>query len=278
MAFNLRLLLDVADVLVVSILFYRVLTLVRGTRAAQMFVGLAVLAVLAVVSEWLQLSSLDWLLRSLKTVWLVGFLILFQPELRKGLAQFGGSPIFKPFLPVAESVSLGEIQKALESMSRKGLGAIVVIERKVALRSFIETGTPLEAVVTAELLETIFTPPSPLHDGAVVVRGSQIVAAGCILPLSQNTSLERTMGTRHRAIVGISEETDAIAIAVSEETRRISVAERGVLRRLNGPAELRSVLGGLIKVDEATSETRAAAPEPASTATAADGVKSARGN
>ena len=250
MSFSLRVLLDVADVLVVSMLFYRVLTLVRGTRAAQMFVGLAVLVVLGVVSEWLQLSSLDWLLQSLKTVWVVGFLIIFQPELRKGLAQFGDNPLFKPFLPAAESASLREIQKALEVMSRKGLGAIIVIERKVALRSFVETGTPVEAVVSAELLETIFTPPSPLHDGAVVVRQNQIVAAGCILPLSQNPQLERTLGTRHRAIVGISEETDAIAIAVSEETRRISVAERGAMRRLGSPAELRSVLGGLLKVDE----------------------------
>lgn len=250
MTFSLRVILDVADVLIVTILFYRVLTLVRGTRAAQMFVGLAVLAVLSVVSEWMQLSSLDWLLTSLKTVWVVGFLVLFQPELRKGLAQFGGNPLFKPFLPVAESASLGEIQKAIESMSRKGLGAIVVIERKVALRSFIETGTALEAVVSAELLETIFTPPSPLHDGAVVIRGNQIVAAGCILPLSQNTRLERTLGTRHRAVVGISEETDAVAIAVSEETRRISIAERGALKRLGSPAELRSYLSGLLKREE----------------------------
>ncbi len=275
--FSLRILLDFADIIVVAILFYRVLTLVRGTRAAQMFVGLAVLAVLGVVSEWLQLSSLDWLLRSLKTVWVVGFLVLFQPELRKGLAQFGGNPLFKPFLPAAESASLGEIQKALESMSRKGLGAIVVIERKVALRSFVETGTPLEAVVSAELLETIFTPPSPLHDGAVVVRGNQIVAAGCILPLSQNTRLERTLGTRHRAIVGISEETDAIAIAVSEETRRISVAERGALRRLTSPAELRSVLGGLLKIDEsnATDQEQVSVQPPDAREKPANSVKSA---
>lgn len=246
LSFSARLFLDVADVLLVAALFYRILTLVRGTRAAQMFVGLAALALLSVVAEWLQLNALDWLLSSLKTVWVIGFLIVFQPELRKGLAQVGGSRLFKKFLPVADTARLGEIQKALDSMSRKGVGAIVVIERNVGLRSYVETGTPIEALVTAELLETIFTPPSPLHDGAVIIRGNQIVAAGCILPLSQNPEIERTLGTRHRAIVGLSEETDAVAIAVSEETTQISVADRGVMTRLKSPAELRSFLGALL--------------------------------
>ncbi|MDM7914996.1 MAG: diadenylate cyclase, partial [Candidatus Eisenbacteria bacterium] len=176
MASPLRLVLDVFDVLIVAFLFYRVLVLVRGTRAAQMFLGLALLAILSVAAEWLQLSSLDWLLGSLKTVWVIAFLILFQPELRKGLTQLGQSRLFKQFLQVGDGASLGEIQKALESMSRKGLGAIIVLERNVGLRSYVETGTPVEAVVTAELIETIFTPPSPLHDGAMILRGNQIVA------------------------------------------------------------------------------------------------------
>ncbi len=249
MTISLRLLLDVADVLIVAFLFYRVLVLVRGTRAAQMILGLAVLAILSVAAEWLQLSSLDWLLGSLKTVWVIGFLILFQPELRKGLAQFGQNPLFRQLLRVDESAGVVEIQNALEAMSRKGLGGIVVIERNVGLRTYVETGTPIEAVVSAELIETIFTPPSPLHDGAIVVRGKQIVAAGCILPLSQSPALDRTLGTRHRAIVGISEETDAIAIAVSEETRAVSVAHRGTLQRLASPAELRSYLGELASAE-----------------------------
>lgn len=260
MSFSFRLILDVADVLVVAALFYRVLTLVRGTRAAQMFVGLAALAILSVAAEWLQLNALDWLLSSLKTVWVIGFLVVFQPELRKGLAQLGGSRIFKKFLPVADTARLGEIQRAIEAISHKHLGAIVVIERNVGLRSFVETGTPIEAIVTAELLETIFTPPSPLHDGAVVIRGNQIVAAGCILPLSQNPEIERTLGTRHRAIVGLSEETDALAIAVSEETSRISIAERGVMRTLKGPAELRSYLGSVLLAKREDSSKELSAP------------------
>ncbi len=254
MPFSVRLILDVADVLIVAILIYRILALVRGTRAAQMVLGLAALAILSVAAEWLQLSSLNWILASLKTVWVIGFLILFQPELRKGLAQFGANPLFRQFLRVSQTASLGEIQKACEAMSKKGLGAIVVIERNMGLKSFVETGTALEATVSAELIETIFTPPSPLHDGAIVIRGNQVVAAGCILPLSQSSKIERTLGTRHRAAVGLSEETDAISIVVSEETRRISVAERGVLHRLPDPGQLRSVLAGLLKAEETASD------------------------
>jgi diadenylate cyclase len=239
-------LLDVVDVLIVAILCYRVLVLVRGTRAAQMVLGLALLAIVSVVAELLQLSSLDWLFENLRTVWVIGFLILFQPELRRGLAQLGQRRLFRRIFRVSETVSLGEIQRAIDSMAKKGRGGILVIERNIGLRTYAETGTPLEATVSAELIETIFTPPSPLHDGAAILRGNQIVAAGCILPLSQDPMLGRTLGTRHRAVVGISEETDAIAIAVSEETHQVSVAERGVLRRLSEPAALKDYLEGLL--------------------------------
>ena len=250
MSINFRLILDVFDIAIVTFLIYRVLVLVRGTRAAQMVLGLALLAIVSVVAELVNLSSLDWLFRSLRTVWVIGFLILFQPELRRGLTQLGQSRLFKGLLRVSETASLGELQKALESMAEQGLGAIVVIERNVGLQSYVETGTKMDAVVSAELLETIFTPPSPLHDGAVIIRGNQIAAAGCILPLSQNPMLERTLGTRHRAVVGLTEETDAIAIAVSEETRQISVSERGLLHRLDSPADLLSYLAGLLKPED----------------------------
>jgi len=250
LTFSFRMVLDIIDVLIVAYIFYRILVLVRGTRAAQMVLGLALIAILSVLAEFLNLSSLDWLFRSLKTVWVIGFLILFQPELRRGLTNLGQSRLFKGLLSDSETASLGEIQKAIESMQSRGLGAIIVIERNVGLRTYEETGTHIEAVVTAELLETIFTPASPLHDGAVLIRGNQVVAAGCILPLSQNPMLERALGTRHRAVVGLTEETDAIAIAISEETHRISVAERGVLHRLSSPDELRSYLAALLKKTE----------------------------
>jgi diadenylate cyclase len=253
-----RLILDVFDVLIVTILFYRVLVLVRGTRAAQMVLGLALLAILSVVAELFNLPSLKWLFESLRTVWVIGFLILFQPELRRGLTQLGQTRLFKGFLRVSESASLGELQRGVESMCVKGLGGIIVIERNVGLTSYVETGTKLEAQVTAELLETIFTPPSPLHDGAVVIRGNQVVAAGCILPLSQNPLLERTHGTRHRAAVGLSEESDAIAIAISEETSQVSVAEHGILHRLKSPADLRSYLASLLQEEGPSEEAPAA--------------------
>lgn len=245
MSLDTRMLLDIIDVLIVAILCYRVLVLVRGTRAAHMVLGLALLAIVSVLAEVLQLSSLDWLFENLRTVWVIGFLILFQPELRRGLAQLGQRRLFRRIFRVSETASLGEIQRAVESMAQNGRGGILVIERNINLRGYAETGTPMEATLSAELLETIFTPPSPLHDGAAIVRGNQIVAAGCILPLSQNPTLGRTLGTRHLAVIGISEETDAIAIAVSEETRQVSVAERGVLRRLPHPSDLKDYLVGL---------------------------------
>ncbi len=233
---------EIADVLIVAFLFYHLFLLVRGTRAAQMFLGLVILLVLSALAEVLHLTALNWLLTSLKTVWVVGFLILFQPELRKGLSQIGYTRIFHRLLHLQETSQLSEIEDALAHLARKGQGAILVIERNDSLRSYAETGTLMEANLSAELLETIFTPPSPLHDGAVVVRGNVVVAAGCILPLSQNQNLERSLGTRHRAAIGISEETDALAIAVSEETRQISIADGGKLVRNIDPTSLKGIL------------------------------------
>lgn len=233
---------EIADVLIVAFLFYHLFLLVRGTRAAQMFLGLVILLVLSALAEVLHLTALNWLLTSLKTVWVVGFLILFQPELRKGLSQIGYTRVFRRLLHLQETSQLSEIEDALAHLARKAQGAILVIERNDSLRSYAETGTLMEANLSAELLETIFTPPSPLHDGAVIVRGNVVVAAGCILPLSQNQNLERSLGTRHRAAIGISEETDALAIAVSEETRQISIADGGKLVRNIDPTSLKGIL------------------------------------
>jgi diadenylate cyclase len=246
----------VVDVLIVAFLFYRLLILVRGTRAIQMFIGLVVLVMLSAVAQWLRLSALNWLLTSLRTVWVIAFIIIFQPELRKLLSQIGQSRVFNRFVSVEEFSYLSELQNGVERTSRKGLGALVVIERNVGLKNFIETGTKIEATVSAELIETIFTPPSPLHDGAVVLRGSQIVAAGCILPISTNPDLERTLGTRHRAAVGLTEETDAIVIVVSEETRQISMAENGKLARNLQIGELKSRLSSLLKIKPPKPEHR----------------------
>lgn len=245
-----RWILDVTDVLVVAFLFYHVFMLVRGTRAAQMFLGLVAILLLTVLAELAQLSALNWLLTSLKTVWVVAFLIIFQPELRKGLSQIGYSRIFHRLIRLEETSHLSEIEHALISLRRRGLGAILVLERNTGLRAIAETGTLLDATLSAELLETIFTPPSPLHDGAVLIRGNQVVAAGCILPLSQNPNLDRSLGTRHRAAIGLSEETDALCIVVSEETRSISLAERGGLVRNLDPTTLKGILSRATVVKE----------------------------
>jgi len=245
-----RWILDVLDVLIVAFLFYHIFLLVRGTRAAQMFFGLVGILVLTALAEFANLSALNWILTSLRTVWVVAFLIVFQPELRKGLSQIGNSWLFRRIFHFQETSHLSEIEDALIHLSHKGLGAILVLERKTGVRAIAETGTLLDAALSAELIETIFTPPSPLHDGAVIIRGNQIVAAGCILPLSQNPNFERSVGTRHRAAVGLSEETDALCLVVSEETRSISIAEKGVLIRNVDPTSLKGIL------------SRATAPEP----------------
>jgi diadenylate cyclase len=239
---------DIIDVLIVAFLFYRLLVLVRGTRAVQMLVGLIALVLISIGAEWLRMTALNWLLASLRTVWVIALIIVFQPELRKALSQIGQSRLFNRFVSVEEFGYLSEVQKAIERTSRKGLGALIVIERNVGLKNYIETGTRVEATVSGELLETIFTPPAPLHDGAAVLRGSQIVAAGCILPLSSNPDLEKSLGMRHRAAVGLSEESDAIVIVVSEETRQISVAEGGQLTRDLQIGDLKSRLSALLKV------------------------------
>jgi len=233
---------DILDILILSGLFYHLFRFIRGTRAAQMFVGLMIILLVSWVAALLQLDGLNWLISSLKTVWVLAFLILFQPELRKALTSIGGGKIFRSFTRTQESFILGELVRAVETLSEKGLGALIVIERNVGLKNIVETGTLIDAKVSAELLVTIFTPPGPLHDGAVVISGSQVVAAGTILPLSQNPRLAYALGTRHRAALGITEESDAIVLVVSEETSQISIAESGRLLPNLDEGTLRSTL------------------------------------
>ncbi|HSG29811.1 MAG TPA: diadenylate cyclase CdaA [Candidatus Krumholzibacterium sp.] len=229
--FHFNLTIDILDIIIVAFLFYRLFLLIKGTRASQMFIGLFLLIIISFVAQWLNLNALNWILSSLKTVWVITFVILFQPELRKALSQLGQNRVLGMFLKVEESGIISEVVKACHQLTQKGLGAIIVLERDVGLRNYIETGTTLDARVTSDLLVTLFTPPSPLHDGAAIIEKDRIVAAGCILPLSQNPRIGRALGTRHRAGLGLSEETDAITIIVSEETSMISLAKGGKLKR-----------------------------------------------
>ncbi|HER43912.1 MAG TPA: TIGR00159 family protein [Candidatus Eisenbacteria bacterium] len=247
-SFHFKLTIDVLDIIIVAFLFYRLLLLVKGTRATQMFVGLFLLIILSFFVQWLNLNALNWILSSLKTVWVIAFVILFQPELRRALTQLGQNRIMGFFIKVEESGTVSEIVKACHQLVQNKLGAIIVIEQDVGLRNYIETGTPLDAKVTSELLVTVFTPPGPLHDGAVIVEKSRVIAAGCILPLSQNPRLAKSLGTRHRAGLGLSEESDAIVIIVSEETGAISLAVGGKLKRKLDINTLRNDLIGIIGI------------------------------
>ena len=256
--------LDALDVLLVAILFYRLLVLVRGTRAAQMFVGLFVLVFVSVLARWFNLVTVDYLATSLRTVWLITFVILFQPELRHVLSQFGRTRYLRTLFRVQEFGTLGEIVRAAEELSERHHGGLIVLERNEGLRNFVETGTRLDAKISTELLVTLFSPGSPLHDGALIVRGEQVIAAGCILPLSQNPRLSPALGTRHRAAVGLSEESDAIAIVISEHSQTIGVAYRGVLKERLDEGELRSELARILRIrpeeEEARSDTTAPTP------------------
>jgi len=170
--------------------------------------------------------------------------VVFQPELRQALARLGQTRVFRWFAVPGSSAAAGEIAEALARLSAARVGAIVAVEQGARLDEYVESGKALQATVSAELLAAIFSPYSPLHDGAVVVRGDQIVAAGCILPLTQSARLDRGLGTRHRAALGLSEETDAVVLVVSEETSTVSAARRGRLERNLSPEQVRTLLGG----------------------------------
>lgn len=249
-----QILVDVIDILIVAFLFYRLFAMIKGTRAAQMFVGLVFIVIASIIAQWFRLNALNWIIGSLKTVWVILFVILFQPELRALLTHVGQNRLLRALIRVGDGGVLKEILSAVEDMSKERRGALIVVERDMGLRDYIETGTKLDAAVTKELLETVFTPHSPLHDGAVVIRGDQIAAAGCILPLSETPGLSPILGTRHRAALGLAEETDACVFVVSEETGAISIAHKGELKWNLDEGQLRSELAAIFnpRPDETT--------------------------
>lgn len=222
---------DLLEILVVAGLFYRILVVLAGTRAIQMLLGLLLLVGTYFLARVLNLDLLRYLLETLFEYGAIAALVVFQPELRGALAHLGQNRILKLFNRLEETEVAEEIALAVEELSRSNVGAIIAIEREMGLGEYAETGTPLQARVSAALLNTIFTPYSPLHDGAVIVRGDMIVAAGAILPLTQYPVSDKSLGTRHRAAIGLSEETDALVIVVSEETSMVSLAIRGQLER-----------------------------------------------
>jgi diadenylate cyclase len=235
---------DAVEILVVSYAIYRVLVLIHRTRAMQVLVGITVLAVAYGVAYVLQLSMIIYLLTLVFSYGAIALLVVFAPELRATLAQIGRSPMSRFFTHMGESEIGDEVAEAVERLSRSGIGAIIAIEREVSLDEYIQSGSEMQAKVSADLLATIFTPYSPLHDGAVIIRGDIIVGAGCILPLSQAAMIDRSLGTRHRAALGLSEETDALVVDVSEETAMITVPSNGRLWRDFTAPQIRDLVAG----------------------------------
>jgi diadenylate cyclase len=226
---------DVLDILIVAFLFYKLLGFIRETRAEQLAKGLLMLVVVALVARWLHLYTLQWILNNLVNVGLIAVVIIFQPELRRLLENLGRNKLISNFsgidLKEAEEITV-EIREALLSMSKSRTGALIVFERETSLTDSIETGTLIQAGISREMIGNIFYEGAPLHDGALIVRGDKLWAAGCVLPLTEDKKLSKELGTRHRAGIGITENSDALVFIVSEETGIISKAEDGKLERM----------------------------------------------
>jgi diadenylate cyclase len=249
--------LDLIDILIVAFLIYQLLQFIRGTHAVQMALGALVLVLLYWLSQLLHLETVNWLLRTFMPYLVFGIIVVFQSEIRKVLAQLGKTPLPGVFgSPRTEEV-IDEVVLAATTLATQRTGAIVVVERDMGLRSYIETGIALDAYVTYDLLISIFNPGTPLHDGAVIIQGNRVAAAACFLPLTVNPQLSRELGSRHRAAIGVTEDTDALAVVVSEETGVISLVVGGRIRRELDAASLKSALLDVLEVEQA--------PPPAAT-------------
>lgn len=218
---------DLLDMLLVWLVVYRVLILVRHTGTVQMLSGLGILAIAYLMSIWFELFTFNWILEKFFNNLFLIVVILFQGEIRRALAHIGSNPFFTGASHVQETHVVEELSKGAIQLAQKGIGGLIVVEKEINLEYFIEIGTELDAIVSAELLNSLFLPGGPLHDGAVVVRGGRIWAAGCFLPLSKNPALDKNLGTRHRAAIGLTEETDALVIVVSEENNSVGIVEGG---------------------------------------------------
>lgn len=245
---------DIIDMSIIAYVFYKLLMLIRETRAEQLIKGIVILLVATKLSEVSGLYVTTYLLKNTVTLGLIALLIVFQPELRRALEYLGRSKLVaKSIIEIKDEEvkdRIDEIVSAAASLSRQKIGALIVIERETGLNDVIETGTEIEAKISSSLLINIFFPNSPLHDGAVIVREDRIMAAGCFLPLSENSGLSKDLGTRHRAGLGITEATDAVVIIVSEETGAISVAREGHLSRFLDVETLSGVLKEIYRTDD----------------------------
>jgi diadenylate cyclase len=238
---------DVVDIAIVAFVIYEFLKLIRGTRAVQMVVGSGLIVALFYVSRWAPLQTVNWLIRNMVAFVVFAIIVLFQADIRRALAHAGRARFFRLFVrSETADETVEEIAVAAAMLSSHRTGAIIAIGREIGLRNYVESGIPLDATITHDLLLSIFEPGSPLHDGAVIVQEDRIAAAACFLPLTVNPRLSREMGTRHRAAIGLTEENDSVAVIVSEETGKISIALDGLIERDLTPDALRERLHALL--------------------------------
>ncbi|MBW2466041.1 MAG: TIGR00159 family protein [Deltaproteobacteria bacterium] len=223
---------DIVDILLVSYIIYRAILLIRGTRASQMLIGIAVLFVIYFGARELELLTLYWLLRTLLSSIFLIIIIVFQGDIRRALTQVGKTPFYKTYDDALQN-TIQVVVAAARYLSKRRIGGLIVIERETGLRDYIESGHKLDANLTTELLVSLFLPSSPLHDGGVIIHDNRIQTAGCLLPLTKNPYINKRYGTRHRAAIGLSEETDAVIVVVSEETQEISLVQHGSITTLS---------------------------------------------
>lgn len=256
----LRFLADIVDILLVTYVIYKLIMIIRGTKAVQLLKGISVILAVWLLSKLLQLHTLDWLMSQTVYYGILAILIIFQPELRRALEQLGRGRLFsRSAVPEEEEIvkSIEAIVKSTSYMAKRRIGALISIERETGLNDYIETGIPLGSHLTSELLINIFIPNTPLHDGAVIIKKNQVMAAACYLPLSESPFISKELGTRHRAALGISEVTDSITLVVSEETGAISLTKNGELYRNLDEENLRKLLEAeLSTVTKQTSTSR----------------------
>jgi diadenylate cyclase len=245
------------DVLIVAFIIYQMMILIKGTRAVQMALGLTVLVAFFYFSRWSHLETVSWLLTNILPYFVFAIIVIFQAEIRRALAHFGRtSSFFSGFSTINRTEFYDELVLAATTLSSKRTGALIVIQRDIGLKSYIESGIAMDAVLSYDLLVTVFNPAVPLHDGAVIIQSERIAAAACFLPLTVKPRLSKELGTRHRAAIGVTEETDAVAIIVSEETGAVSLAHNGDIERFLDPDTLKQRLRDVIEQKAPVSATQ----------------------
>ncbi|NPV27326.1 MAG: TIGR00159 family protein [Firmicutes bacterium] len=249
--FSLNMLFAILDVAIVAYVLYKFFMLIKGTRAVQLIKGLVILMVFSTLSNWLHLQTVHWIMQKTWTMLFVALPVVFQPELRRALEQLGRGKFFAQSITTLGEEEMqqviGEVTRAVQVLARNRMGALIIIERETGLEEHIQTGVKIDGVISAEFLVNIFIPKSPLHDGALIIRGDRVMAAGCFLPLTDDPDLSKELGTRHRAALGITEMSDAVAVVVSEETGVVSIAEEGRLTRYLDDKTLRDMLTKLLR-------------------------------